>query len=192
MTGARRSTAIAAGRHVLLEKPPGASIAEVLEATLAASPALAPYASSIALGLVVLVISYFSLILGELVPKRLDQSWELLGPSLQAQGKERYESFWKSIDDVKVTAQGNAVGHVGAQRHAVHAALREAAQASPVPLVSANLLDAETGFTIYVKHEKHNTTDAFKVRGGLNLISELSEDVRRRGVITTSTGNNGQ
>ncbi|MEU6270192.1 serine/threonine protein kinase, partial [Saccharopolyspora shandongensis] len=37
-----------------------------------------------------------------LVPKKLDEAWELLGPSLQSQGKDRYEGFWKSIDDVKI------------------------------------------------------------------------------------------
>ncbi len=49
----------------------GASIAEALETLFAATPTLAPYASSIALGIVVIAISYLSLILGELVPKRL-------------------------------------------------------------------------------------------------------------------------
>ena len=49
----------------------GASIAEVLAISLRSIPSLALYADSIALGVVVLVISYFSLILGELVPKRL-------------------------------------------------------------------------------------------------------------------------
>jgi putative hemolysin len=49
----------------------GASIASILETALLAYPALAPYASSIALGVVVVAISYVSLILGELVPKRL-------------------------------------------------------------------------------------------------------------------------
>jgi putative hemolysin len=49
----------------------GASIAEVLAGILRSIPALARYADNIALGVVVLVISYFSLILGELVPKRL-------------------------------------------------------------------------------------------------------------------------
>jgi putative hemolysin len=49
----------------------GASIASALEAVLASAPALAPYAGSIALGMVVLGITYFSLIIGELVPKRL-------------------------------------------------------------------------------------------------------------------------
>jgi putative hemolysin len=49
----------------------GASIAEVLAEALRAFPALEPYAATLALGLVVLVISYVSLILGELVPKRI-------------------------------------------------------------------------------------------------------------------------
>ena len=49
----------------------GASIAQILETLLEGYPALAPYASSIALGVVVVGISYVSLILGELVPKRL-------------------------------------------------------------------------------------------------------------------------
>ncbi|MDL1894336.1 HlyC/CorC family transporter, partial [Sphingobacteriales bacterium CHB3] len=49
----------------------GATIAQHLAAGIAASPALAPYAEMIAVGLVVLAITYLSLILGELVPKRI-------------------------------------------------------------------------------------------------------------------------
>ena len=49
----------------------GASLAAALGQRLQALPVLAPYAGSIALVLVVLLISYLSLILGELVPKRL-------------------------------------------------------------------------------------------------------------------------
>jgi putative hemolysin len=49
----------------------GARLAEVLAATLLSVPALAPYAESLALALVVVLISYLSLIIGELVPKRL-------------------------------------------------------------------------------------------------------------------------
>ncbi|RPI48512.1 MAG: pyridoxal-phosphate dependent enzyme, partial [Acidobacteria bacterium] len=45
---------------------------------------------------------------------------------------------------------------------------------------------------IHVKHENHNPTGAFKIRGGLNLIASLSDGERRRGVITASTGNHGQ
>src|SRR5262249_25554478 len=49
----------------------------------------------------------------------------------------------------------------------------------------------ESGLDIWVKHENHNPTGAFKVRGGVNLIASLSAD-ERRGVITATTGNHGQ
>jgi threonine dehydratase len=62
----------------------------------------------------------------------------------------------------------------------------------PSPLLRHALLAAETGLDIYVKHENHNPTGAFKVRGGLNLVASLSDDERQRGVITASTGNHGQ
>ena len=61
----------------------------------------------------------------------------------------------------------------------------------PTPLLSHPLLDEATGLSILVKHENHNPTNAFKVRGGLNLIGRLSAD-ERRGVITATTGNHGQ
>ena len=38
----------------------------------------------------------------------------------------------------------------------------------------------------------HQPIGAFKIRGGINLIAQLSEDERTRGVITASTGNHGQ
>lgn len=59
------------------------------------------------------------------------------------------------------------------------------------PLLRHPLLAGETGVDIYVKHENHNPTGAFKVRGGLNLVGSLPEQ-DRRGVITASTGNHGQ
>jgi threonine dehydratase len=55
------------------------------------------------------------------------------------------------------------------------------------PLLN-DLLDSEA----YIKHENHNPTGAFKIRGGINLVSQLTQDERRRGVITASTGNHGQ
>jgi threonine dehydratase len=60
------------------------------------------------------------------------------------------------------------------------------------PLMRHPLLAAETGLDIYVKHENHNPTGAFKVRGGLNLVQSLSPGERARGVISASTGNHGQ
>src|SRR4249920_2349247 len=61
----------------------------------------------------------------------------------------------------------------------------------PTPLIRHPLLAAATGLDILVKHENHNPTGAFKVRGGANLIASLSAD-ERRGVITATTGNHGQ
>jgi putative hemolysin len=49
----------------------GATIAEKLTAYLAQFPALQPYAEPIAVGIVVTMVTYLSLVFGELVPKRL-------------------------------------------------------------------------------------------------------------------------
>lgn len=63
---------------------------------------------------------------------------------------------------------------------------------SPTPLLKHALLDEVLGLDVRVKHENHNPTCAFKIRGGLNLVAQLSADDRRRGVISASTGNHGQ
>lgn len=52
----------------------------------------------------------------------------------------------------------------------------------------SQLLQAE----VHVKHENHQPVGAFKVRGGVNLIAQLSAEERQRGVITASSGNHGQ
>ena len=62
----------------------------------------------------------------------------------------------------------------------------------PTPLYRYPALDQLTGAHAWVKHENHQPVGAFKVRGGVNLISQLSAAERRRGVITASTGNHGQ
>jgi threonine dehydratase len=61
----------------------------------------------------------------------------------------------------------------------------------PTPLMRHPLLALETGLDIAVKHENHNPTGAFKVRGGVNLIASLSA-AERGGVVTATTGNHGQ
>src|SRR5579871_3364344 len=60
------------------------------------------------------------------------------------------------------------------------------------PLHSYPALNALIGTEIYVKHENYQPVGAFKVRGGINLISQLEPDERARGVIAASTGNHGQ
>jgi len=60
------------------------------------------------------------------------------------------------------------------------------------PLYSYGGLDELVGAEVWVKHENHQPVGAFKVRGGINLVSQLGEDERRRGLIAASTGNHGQ
>jgi threonine dehydratase len=62
----------------------------------------------------------------------------------------------------------------------------------PTPLRRYPSLDRLVGTALHVKHENHNPTGAFKVRGGINLFSRMTEDERLRGVIAASTGNHGQ
>ncbi len=62
----------------------------------------------------------------------------------------------------------------------------------PTPLYGYAGLDQLLGAEALVKHENHQPIGAFKVRGGVNLVSQLSRDERERGVIAASTGNHGQ
>ncbi len=50
----------------------------------------------------------------------------------------------------------------------------------------------ELGCELFLKHENHQPVGAFKVRGGINLVSQLSADERARGIMGVSTGNHGQ
>jgi threonine dehydratase len=60
------------------------------------------------------------------------------------------------------------------------------------PLYSYGGLSDVLGTDVWVKHENHLPVGAFKVRGGVNLVAQLSADDRARGVVTASTGNHGQ
>lgn len=65
---------------------------------------------------------------------------------------------------------------------------------SPTPLRAYPALDAVVGhgIRVFVKHENHNPTNAFKVRNGLSVLAAMPDDQRRRGVVAASTGNHGQ
>jgi threonine dehydratase len=60
------------------------------------------------------------------------------------------------------------------------------------PLFCYPQLDELVGTEVHVKHENHQPVGAFKVRGGVNLVAQLSDDERERGLIASSTGNHGQ
>src|SRR5258708_30741298 len=60
---------------------------------------------------------------------------------------------------------------------------------STSPLVWSETFSALTGNRIFLKLETAQRTGAFKERGALAKILTLSEDGRRRGIITASAGN---
>lgn len=60
----------------------------------------------------------------------------------------------------------------------------------PTPLIRYAGLSQVVGADVYVKHENHNPSGSFKIRGGVNLLHHLnSQSVP--GVVTFSTGNHG-
>jgi threonine dehydratase len=60
------------------------------------------------------------------------------------------------------------------------------------PLYTYPGLDELVGARVHVKHENHQPVGSFKVRGGVNLVAQLSDDERESGLIASSTGNHGQ
>jgi threonine dehydratase len=62
----------------------------------------------------------------------------------------------------------------------------------PTPLLTPAALAARLGCDVYLKCENLQPIGAFKVRGGLNLMSQLPDDIKAKGVVTASTGNHGQ
>src|SRR5260370_8080237 len=57
----------------------------------------------------------------------------------------------------------------------------------PTPLYEYPALSALLGCRFFLKHENHTPTTAFKVRGGVYLVSRLPEEQRRRGVLACPT-----
>ncbi|MGD8700504.1 MAG: pyridoxal-phosphate dependent enzyme [Gemmatimonadales bacterium] len=60
----------------------------------------------------------------------------------------------------------------------------------PTPLLRYEGLSRVIGADVYIKHENHNPTGTFKIRGGINLMSHL-EAAGADGAVTFSTGNHG-
>ncbi len=64
---------------------------------------------------------------------------------------------------------------------------------APTPQYAWPKLRARTGCNVWVKHENHTPTGAFKVRGGLVYVERLVRDQGRvAGVVTATRGNHGQ
>jgi threonine dehydratase len=63
----------------------------------------------------------------------------------------------------------------------------------PTPQYCWPLLSQRVGTELWVKHENHTPTGAFKIRGGLVYLDELRRaHPDLRGVVTATTGNHGQ
>jgi len=63
----------------------------------------------------------------------------------------------------------------------------------PTPAYHWPLLSARTGAEVWVKHENHTPTGAFKVRGGLVYLTKLKQEQPDcPGVISATRGNHGQ
>ena len=63
---------------------------------------------------------------------------------------------------------------------------------APTPLLYSAALSEVLGCEAHLKLETATPIGAFKIRGGLNLLAQLPDAERARGVITASTGNHGQ
>jgi threonine dehydratase len=62
----------------------------------------------------------------------------------------------------------------------------------PTPQYRWPLLESRVGTTVWVKHENHTPTGAFKIRGGLVYFDDLCRAAKPDGVVTATRGNHGQ
>ena len=62
----------------------------------------------------------------------------------------------------------------------------------PTALFEWSGLSELLGCRYFVKHENHQPVGAFKIRGGINLVSTLTDKERAAGILGCSTGNHGQ
>src|SRR5215211_6200766 len=60
------------------------------------------------------------------------------------------------------------------------------------PMLRSAVLAERLGFDVFLKCENLQPIGAFKIRGGIYLLSQMSPEDRARGLYTASTGNHGQ
>lgn len=63
---------------------------------------------------------------------------------------------------------------------------------NPTKLIRSEYLSEQTGGKIYLKPENMQHTGAYKIRGAYYKISTMTDEERRRGLITASAGNHAQ
>ena len=57
------------------------------------------------------------------------------------------------------------------------------------PVLTSRLIDKEIGTSVYFKCENFQRAGAYKIRGATNAILQLTDEQRRNGVVTHSSGN---
>ena len=62
----------------------------------------------------------------------------------------------------------------------------------PTELVYSDYFSEQTGAKVYLKPENMQRTGAYKIRGAYYKISRMSEEDRKKGIITASAGNHAQ
>ena len=82
--------------------------------------------------------------------------------------------------------------HIPTFQDVLHARRQIHPYLNRTPTYSYSAINALVETEVYIKHENYQPVGAFKVRGGINLVSQLSPEERERGVIAASTGNHGQ
>jgi threonine dehydratase len=69
---------------------------------------------------------------------------------------------------------------------------RIAGMLRPTPVDSSPALSEMAGVPVWLKHEHHQHTGSFKLRGASNAVARLDDAARARGVVAASTGNHGR
>jgi len=82
--------------------------------------------------------------------------------------------------------------HIPTFQDVLHARRQIHPYLNRTPTYSYSAINALVETEVYIKHENYQPVGAFKVRGGINLVSQLSPEEREKGVIAASTGNHGQ
>lgn len=74
----------------------------------------------------------------------------------------------------------------------LQAAERIAPYIHRTPVITSRTLDSQSGGSLFFKCENFQRVGAFKIRGAMNAVLQLSEDQKRAGVVTHSSGNHAQ
>jgi len=95
-----------------------------------------------------------------------------------------------------MTREGLGIGAAGplpvTYADVVSAHARISAHAIRTPVMTSSTVDARSGAQVFFKCENFQRMGAFKFRGALNAMSQLSAEDARRGVISYSSGNHAQ